>query len=119
MAGTLSYFDGGAYLRAQVNGSPDLQEFLSLLHQVGVDSAAGAKELVLLDLQAVGKVYSFTEQFALGQEVARSMGHLRKLASVVPPHRLTRVSEKAANHSGANVRVFSSEAEAMQWLLAE
>jgi len=117
MAGTLTYYDGGSYLRAQVNGSPTLDEFLSLLSQIGGESAKRAKDLVLLDLQSVGRVYTFTEQFTVGQEIARSMMHLRKLASVVPPDRITRVSEKAANHSGANVRVFTSEAEAMQWLL--
>lgn len=119
MAGTVTYFDGTTYLRVQINGSPSLDEFLGLLRQIGQDSAAGSKKLVLLDLQAVGRVYSFTEQFALGVEVARSMSHLQKLASVVPPDRITKVSEKAAIHSGANVRVFTSEAEAMQWLLAE
>ena len=119
MAGTVTYFDGVSYLRAQINGSPSLEEFLALLRQIGGDSAGWSRKLVLLDLQAVGKVYTFTEQFALGVEVANCMTHLQKLASVVPPDRITRVSEKAAIHSGANVRVFTSEAAAMQWLLAQ
>lgn len=119
MAARVTYHRGADYLRAQINGAPTMDEFLSALQKIGADSAAGGHSRVLLDLQSVTRVYSFTEQFSLGQEVARSMSHLKKLASVVPPERITRVSEKSANQSGANVRVFTSEAEAMQWLLAE
>jgi hypothetical protein len=41
-----------------------------------------------------------------------------KIASLVPPERVTRMSEKAARRSGTNVRVFDDEGAAVAWLQA-
>jgi hypothetical protein len=41
---------------------------------------------------------------------------LAQIASLVPPERVTRMSEKAAQRSGTNVRVFDDERAATEWL---
>ena len=114
---TLAYDSHPTHLKATLKGSPSIGEFLVGLQQIGFESAKGEFDLVLLDLRQVEPVYSFTDQLRMGQEVARCMTHLRKLASVVPPDRITRVSEQSAKHSGATVRIFTVEAEALDWLL--
>jgi uncharacterized membrane protein len=43
---------------------------------------------------------------------------MRRIASVVPRERVTRVSEKAARRNGVNVRVFDDEQQAIAWLAA-
>ena len=106
------------YARVTVIGAPTIGQLISLTEVIGVDSRTWAQPLLLLDLRQVAPVFSFTEQFRLGEAGARHLGHLRKLASVVPPERITHVSEKAANHGGARVRVFTDEGEAVAWLLA-
>jgi hypothetical protein len=40
------------------------------------------------------------------------------MASVVSADRITRASEKTAQQSGVNLKVFTSEAEAIAWLMA-
>jgi hypothetical protein len=119
MSVTLHYEPDGKFVRAKVAGSPTLTEFLEVLRQMGRDSAGWPQDMALIDLRGVVPVYSFTEQFTLGEEVARSLAHLRRFASVVPAGRVTRVSEKAASHRGVNVRVFDDDAEAVVWLLSE
>ena len=114
---SLAYEPHPTHLKATLRGSPTANEFLDALQQVGFESARGEFDLVLLDLREVVPVYSFTDQLRMGQEVARCMTHLRKLASVVPADRITRVSEKSAKHAGATVRIFTVESQALEWLL--
>ena len=104
------------YARITVVGAPTIGQLISLTELLAVDSRSWAQPLLLLDLRQVETRFAFTDQFRLGEAGARNLGHLRKLASVVPPDRITHVSEKAANHGGANVRVFTDEAEAVAWL---
>jgi hypothetical protein len=118
MSVTLMYEPQETYVRARVAGSPTLAEFLEVLQKLGRDSAGWPQDLVLIDLRGVIPVYSFTEQFTLGEEVGRSLKHVRRFASVVAAGRMTRVSEKAASHRGVNVRVFEDDAEAIAWLTA-
>lgn len=103
-------------VRVKLAGSPSLGEFLEALTVLGNDSSRWVQDLVMIDLREVTPVYSFTDQFTIGEQVGRSLKHLRRFASVVPPDRLTRVSERAANHHGARVRVFDSEPQAIAWL---
>jgi len=98
------------------SGTPTLDEFLSVLQEVGADSVVWPTSLVAVDLRGVSTPYSFTEQLQIGEAVARNFGHLRRIAAVVPPERITRVGEKAANRLGARTRVFADEQEAVDWL---
>jgi len=104
------------YIRVQVTGAPALGQLLSLIHLLGVDSETWQEDKVLVDLRGVVTPFSRPEQFRIGEEAAASMSHLDRIASLVPPERLTRVSEKAARRNGVNVRVFDDEREAIAWL---
>lgn len=86
------------------------------MHLLGVDSGSWKHELLLVDLRRVSTQFSQEEQFAIGQEAATSLAHMRRIASVVPTHRVTRISEKAARRNGTNVCVFDDEKEALDWL---
>lgn len=117
MAFDVRYKHHSAYVLATVTGTPTIEEFLSMLQELGADSVAWEANAVIVDLRGVSTPYSFTEQLRIGEAVGRNLRHLRKGAAVVPPERITRVGEKAANHTGATVRVFATEAEALDWLL--
>lgn len=106
------------YVLATIAGTPSLDDFLGIVQQLGADSVKWAATAVLVDLRGVVTPYSFTEQLRIGVAVGRNFAHLRRSAAVVPPERITRVGEKAANYTGATVRVFASEEEAVDWLLA-
>lgn len=112
----IEHREGYSILRVQ--GEPTLGQFLSLLQLVGVESASWPVRRALLDLRGVRTLTAFTEHYAVGEEVARQLQHLHRIASVVPPDRITRASEKTARRRGINLVVFTSEAEAVAWLLA-
>jgi hypothetical protein len=106
------------YVRVMITGRPSLGQLLSLIHLLGVESETWQDTKVLVDLRGVNTQFDRPEQFRIGQEAAASLSHMERIASVVPPERVTRVSEKAAQREGTNVRVFDDEELAIAWLLA-
>jgi hypothetical protein len=102
----------------RISGLPSHEQLLSLAHLMGVDSGGWASDCALVDLRDVATPFTPEQQFELGREVAASLAHMRKLASVVPPSRVTHVSEKAAQREGTNLRVFDSVEAALAWLRA-
>jgi hypothetical protein len=108
---------GPHFIRVTVTGQPSLGQLLSLIHLLGVESETWQDDRVLVDLRSVATPFTREEQFRIGEEAAASLSHMEKIASLVPPERLTRVSEKAARRNGANVSVFDDEAAAVDWLM--
>ena len=106
----------GDHARVQVAGHPSFDQVLSMIHLLGIDSGEWTLEVLLVDLREVQTVFTREEQFRIGLEAALSLAHLRKVASLVPPERITRISEKAARRNGTNVRVFGDEQAALAWL---
>jgi hypothetical protein len=104
------------YVVVTVEGTPAVDEFLAMLQEVGADSVAWPQSLVLVDLRGVQTPYSFTEQLRIGESVARNFAHLRRIAAVVPPERITRVGVKVANRMGAQTGAFATPEEAVHWL---
>ena len=106
------------HTRVTITGAPSIGQLLSLIHLVGVESEGWASDRVLVDLRGVGTLFSEQEQARIGEEAAASLNHMSRIASVVPPQRLTRISERAARRDGTNVCVFDDERAALAWLLA-
>jgi hypothetical protein len=106
------------YTAVGVRGEPSLGQFLSFIQLLAVESSQWATRRVLVDLRGVRTLTSFTDHYAIGEETARQLQHLHRIASLVDPDRLTRASEKTARRSGANLTVFTSEEEALAWLTA-
>jgi hypothetical protein len=104
------------YIRVTITGRPSLGQLLSLIHLLGVESETWQDDKVLVDLRGVVTPFDRAEQFRIGEEAAASLSHMERIASVVPPERITRVSEKAARRNGTNVRVFDDEEQAKAWL---
>jgi hypothetical protein len=105
------------FMRVTVTGQPAFGELLSMIHLLGVESESWEEQRVLVDLRGVHTPFSRLEQFRIGEEAAASLLHMDKIASLVPKGRITRVSEKAAQRNGTNVRVFDEEREAVAWLV--
>jgi chromosome condensin MukBEF MukE localization factor len=107
------------FVRVTVSGAPDIGEVLSMIHLLGVESETWEDHRLLVDLRGVRTPFSRLEQFRIGEEAAASLSHMDRIASLVPPERVTRVSEKAAQRNGTNVRVFDDEREAVGWLVRD
>jgi hypothetical protein len=106
------------YSVVRVEGEPTLGQFLSFLQLMGVETAGWPVKRALFDLRGVRSLTTFTEHYAVGEEAARQLHHLHRIASVVPADRITRASEKTAQCAGVNLSVFTDEASAIAWLLA-
>lgn len=104
------------HVRVTVTGTPSFGQLLSMIHLLGVESQGWDDEAVLVDLRAVATPFSRPQQSRIGEEAAASLSHMARIASLVPPERVTRVSEKAARRNGGNVRVFDDEQAALAWL---
>ena len=104
------------FIRVTIIGAPTLGQLLSLIHLLGVESETWSQDKVLVDLRHVVTPFDRPEQFRIGEEAAASLSHMNRIASLVPPERVTRVSEKAARRNGVNVRVFDDEQQALAWL---
>lgn len=105
--------------RVVVAGAPTIDQLLALVHVLGIDSGTWKHDVLLVDLRKVSTQFSEAEQHSLGQAAAASLVHMRKIASVVPPERLTRISERAARRDGTNVSVFDDLDAALAWLRAQ
>lgn len=108
--------DRDAYQVVRVEGEPTLGQFLSFIQLMGVETSGWKVRRVLFDLRGIRSLTTFTEHFAIGEEVARQLSHMHRIASVVAADRITRASEKTARRSGINLTVFTEEAEAIAWL---
>jgi hypothetical protein len=105
------------YTRVTISGAPTLEQLLSLAHLLGVESGGWTSDCALVDLRDVASPFTPAQQQALGREVAVSLAHMRKIASVVPPTRITHISERAAQREGTNLTVFDDFEAAVVWLL--
>lgn len=101
------------YGAARLSGRPTLGQMLSCIELIAAETAEWAHHALLVDLTQVDTLRSFTEQFAIGEHAAARLAHLAKVASVVPPDRITRNSERPARRKGLNLLVFTSEEEAI------
>lgn len=106
-----------AFVRVSVKGAPTLDQFVSLLHLVGIESEAWGGRPVLFDLRGVRTHFHPFEHAQIGKEVAASMIHVRRVASLVRPHRMTRAGEKVARRDGLDVRMFDVAEHAIDWLV--
>jgi len=104
------------FVRFDVTGEGSFDDMKKLIDAVEETTRAGGDRRILVDLTRVSENLKFTDHYALGELVARRLGHLERLASLVPPPRRTGTSEKVANAQGTALRVFVDEAAATAWL---
>ena len=107
-----------AYSVVRVRGDVAVGQFLSFLEVIGIDSQAWPTRRLMFDLRGVRSLVGAGEHRSVGAQVVRHLSHLERVASVVPPDRMTGESERVARASGVNLRVFTTEAEAIAWLVA-
>ena len=108
-----------AYVRVQVAGPASIREFVELISTIGQETVYWSDRRVVVDLRQVEGELTPTEQVFLGELVAQDLTHIERMASIVPPARLTRNSERAAQQLGSQLRVFDDEAEALAWISAD
>ena len=107
----------GKYARFNVAGPPSLKNYFDLIEQAAKETADHHERLVMVDLRGVTGRLSFTDQFFIGDVVGEKLGHIRKLATLVEDDPDSYNSQKVAQRKGVNLCTFTSEQEAIAWLL--
>ncbi|MBX3653553.1 MAG: STAS/SEC14 domain-containing protein [Ramlibacter sp.] len=104
------------YMDVALTGHVALEPLLELIRKLGTLTQAQGDQRLLFDLLDLEGEMHFTGQMQVGEQVARSLSHLARVASVVPASKITRTSEKIARARGARLRVFASKDEAIAWV---
>lgn len=104
------------YLNVELTGRVEITELLELIKQLGAVTREHGDSRLLFDLlQLEGSVH-VAGQMRIGEQVVHWLPHLACIASVVPPDRITRNSEKVAQSQGVRLKIFESRSEAIAWL---
>jgi len=115
---SLHFTHGPVYAVAEVTALAFLESAEPVLREIAERTRHYGSRRLLVNLMDVVGTFGPDEQQAIGLLAHRHLSHLEKVASLVPPDKITRVSEKAARAQGMELRVFISLPEAVEWLTA-
>jgi len=105
------------FVLVEVSGPASMAELAALIVTMSEQTRTAGDKRAVVNLLGVVGTLSFTDHFQIGHHVSRQMRHLERLASVVPPDKITRTSEKVATSMGMNLRVFTRLEEALAWIV--
>jgi len=104
------------YLEIELTGHVDLPQLIALIARLEAITREHGDRRALFDLLQLEGELNVAGQMRIGEQVARCMGHLESVASVVPTERMTRASENVARSQGARLKIFDSKDAAIGWL---
>lgn len=116
MTASLHFTNGPAYAAAEITALAFLENTEPVLRELAALTRRYGTRRLLVNLLDVVGTFGPQEQQAIGLLAHRYLAHLDKLASLVPPDKLTRVSETAARAQGLELRVFTQFTDAVEWL---
>jgi hypothetical protein len=113
---SLHYTHGPAFAVAEVTALAFAESVEPVLQQLAERTRQHGDRRLLINLLDVVGTFGHDEQKVIGLLAYRYLSHLDKVASLVPPEKITRVSEGAARAQGMELRVFTAFGDAVQWL---
>ena len=118
MTASLHLTHGPAYAVAEITALAFLESAEPILRDIAQQTRMHGDRRLLINLMDVVGTFGADEQQRIGLLAFQYLSHLEKVASLVPPEKLTRVSEAAARAQGMELRVFTRFGEALDWLVA-
>ena len=118
MTASLHFTHGPAFSVVEVTALAFAETAESVLLAIAERTRQDGTRRLLINLIDVVGTFGPEQQRAIGLLAYHHLGHLEKVASLVPPEKLTRLSEAAARAQGMELRVFSELSEAIGWLVA-
>ena len=107
------------YVRITGSGEYSLEGVIGFIDQVKAEADKAARKLILIDSRNVEGNMSDADRFFAGRRLAESFGPKLKTAVLMQAEKITKLGEEVAVSRGAKLLVTDSEAEAMEWLLAD
>lgn len=115
---SLHYTHGPAFSVVEVTSLAFLENTEPVLREIAERTRQYHDKRLLVNLMDVVGTFGPEEQRTIGLLAYRYLSHLDKLASLVPPEKITRVSEAAAQAQGMQLRVFTQLTDAVAWLVS-
>lgn len=116
MPASLHFTHGPAFSVVEVTALAFLEDAEPALAEIAERTREAGTRRLLINLIDVVGTFGPEQQRAIGVLAHRYLHHLEKVASLVPPDKLTRESEAAARAQGMELRVFTQLVEALDWL---
>ena len=113
---SVHYTPGPSYAVAEVTALAFIEDSVPVLEEIARRTRESGTKRLLINLMDVVGTFGREEQQAIGLLAHRHLAHLEKVASLVPPEKLTRLSEQAARAQGMELRVFTTLSAAIDWL---
>ena len=117
MTVTVHYTHGPNFSVVEVTALAFVEIAVPALHEIAERTRQQKDRKLLINLMDVVGTFGPDQQRELGLLAHRYLVHLEKVASLVPPDKLTRVSEAAAQSQGLQLRVFTQLTDAIDWLM--
>ena len=114
---SLHYTHGPSFSVVEITSLAFLENAEPVLREIAQRTRDFNDRRLLVNLMDVVGTFGAEEQHAIGLLAYRYLSHLEKVASLVPPDKLTRVSEAAAQAQGMQLRVFTQLTDAVGWLV--
>jgi len=107
----------GPHAVASVFGTPTLSGWLKVIDQLHLATQDHPEcRTLLLNLSAAAATHDAFTEALVGEHIGARLSHLRRIASVVPEGARTGINQRLARRNGANLTVFESERDALEWL---
>lgn len=106
----------GTYALAVASGPALICDALGLLEMVGRVTKEQGNDRALLDMISVEILLTPAEHVRVGEHAAAALGHLTKVAAVVPESLRVGTGERAAQDKGLILKTFTNLSDAMAWL---
>lgn len=116
MSYTLHYKHGPAMAVAEISALAFIEVAEPILQEIAAHSRRHGDRRLLINLLDVVGTFGPEQQQAIGRLAALHLGHLEKVASLVPEEKITRISEAAARAAGMQLKVFTKLTDAVAWL---
>ena len=118
MSATVHYTHGPNFAVVEVTALAFIEIAEPALVDIAEQTRLHRDRRLLINLMDVVGTFGPEQQRDIGLLAHRYLGHLEKVASLVPPEKITRRSEAAAQAQGLQLRVFTELTEAIDWLVA-
>lgn len=115
---TVHFHPGPAFAVAEISSLAFLESIEEVARELEQQTRRAGSRRLLINLLDVVGTFGPEEQRRIGLLAWKHLAHLEKVASLVPPEKITRVSEGAARAQGLELRVFTSLPDAIDWLMA-
>ena len=118
MTATVHYTHGPNFSVVEVTALAFVEIAIPALHEIAERTHQQKDRRLLINLMDVVGSFGPDQQRDIGVLAHRFLSHLEKVASLVPPDKITHVSEAAAQAQGLQLRVFTQLTDAIEWLAA-